>query len=63
MIKGKYLCPTSSVLSGTSSNQFRIMVLEKLFIETHVLLLREDSIVVLQAVLLQESSITICLNQ
>jgi len=39
------------------------MVLEKLFIETHVLLLREDSIVVLQAVLLQESSITICLNQ
>lgn len=54
-----YLGSASSVLSSTTSNQFRIVVLEQLLVKTHVLFFSEDSIIGLEAVLFQKSGITI----
>jgi hypothetical protein len=54
-----YLSATGSVLSGTTSNQLSIMVLEQLLVESHMLVLRKDGIVVLQTILLEESSVTV----
>lgn len=58
-----YLSSTGSVLSGTTSDQLSIVVLEKVLIETHVLFLREDGIVCLHIILLQESFVTIEIRQ
>lgn len=52
-----YLSTTGSVLGSTTGNQLSILG-HKLFIETHVLLLGENGIVVLETVLLKESGIT-----
>lgn len=52
-----YLRTTSSVLSGTARNQLGVP-LHELLVETHVLVLGEDGIVVLQAILLEQSGIT-----
>lgn len=52
-----YLCSTGGILSSTTSNQLSIK-LQQLVVEAHVLLLREDSVVVLKSILLQESGIT-----
>lgn len=57
-----YLGSTGSVLSGTTSNQLRLAVLEELVIESHMLLLGKDSVIILQAVLLQESTITVTIR-
>lgn len=54
-----YLGTTSGVLSSTTGNQLGVMVLQQFLVETHMLVLGQDGIVVLQAILLQESSITI----
>jgi hypothetical protein len=54
----QYLGATGSVLSGTTSNQLGVMVLEQFLVDAHVLVLGEDSIVVLQAILLQEGGVT-----
>lgn len=49
-----YLRASCSVLSGTTSDELGVVVLEQIFVETHVLLLGEDGVVGLQAVLLEE---------
>lgn len=53
-----YLGSAGSVLSGTTSNQLRVK-LQEFIIESHVLLFGKNGVIVLQAVLLQESGITI----
>lgn len=52
-----YLSTTGSVLSGTTGNQLSI-ALQQLFVDTHVLVLCEDSVVVLEPILLQEGGVT-----
>lgn len=52
------LSTTGRVLCGTASNEFRIVVLHQVVIETHVLLLSQNGIIGLQAVLLEEFLIT-----
>lgn len=54
-----YLCATSGVLSSASSDQLRIVVLQEFFVETHMLLLREDGIIVLEAIFFEQGFITI----
>lgn len=51
----------SGVLSSTTRDQLGVL-LQQLLIETHVLVLREDGIVVLQAVLLEKGGIAKCPN-
>lgn len=53
-----YLSTTGGVLSSTTGDQLSIPGKEVL-VDTHVLLLGEDSIVLLQAVLLEKGSITL----
>lgn len=53
-----YLSTTGSVLSSTTGDQLSIPGKE-ILVDTHVLLLGEDSIVILQAVLLEKGSITL----
>jgi hypothetical protein len=57
-----YLSTTSSVLGSTTGNQLSILG-HKLLIETHVLLLGEDGIVVLETVLLEKGGITLHKDQ
>lgn len=58
-----YLSSTGSVLSGTASDQLGIVVLDKVVVQTHVLLLCEDSIVGLDVVFLEEGFVTVDSNQ
>lgn len=53
-----YLGTTGSVLGSTTGDQLDIVLGEQLVVETHVLVLSKDSIVVLQAILLQKGGIT-----
>lgn len=53
----EYLSTTSSVLSSTTGNEFSVE-LHQLIVETHVLVLREDGIVVLEVILLEEGGVT-----
>ena len=53
---------TSSVLGSTTSNQLGVVVVEQVFVERDVLLLGEDGIVGLEAILVQESLVTESLN-
>jgi hypothetical protein len=53
-----YLSATGSVLSSTTGNQLSIPGKEVL-VDTHVLLLSKDSIVLLEAILLEKSGITL----
>lgn len=46
----KYLCTTSSVLCSTARYELCVVVLEQVFVEAHVLFLREDGIVGLETV-------------
>lgn len=55
--KVPYLGTTGSVLGGTTGDQLSVPG-EEVLIDAHVLLLSEDSIVGLQAILLKESGIT-----
>lgn len=48
-----YLSTSCGVLSGAASNELRIMVLDQILVETHVLLLGQNGVVGLQAVLLE----------
>jgi uncharacterized phosphosugar-binding protein len=57
--KADYLSATSSVLSGTTSNQLGITMLEQFFVEAHVLLFGKDSIVGFESILLEEGVVTI----
>lgn len=52
-----YLSTTGSVLGSTTGDQLSILG-HKLLIETHVLLLGENGIVILETVLLEKSGIT-----
>lgn len=52
-----YLSATGSVLGGTARNQLSILGHE-LLVEAHVLLLGEDGIILLEAVLFENSGIT-----
>jgi hypothetical protein len=52
-----YLGTTGSVLSSPTGDQLSIPSKE-ILVDTHVLLLGEDSIVILQAVLLEKGGIT-----
>ena len=54
----KYLGTTGSVLGSTTGDQLDIVLGEQLVVETHVLVLSKDSIVVLQTILLQKGGIT-----
>lgn len=53
-----YLGTTGSVLGSTTGDQLDIVLGKQLVVETHVLVLSKDSIVVLQAILLQKGGIT-----
>jgi hypothetical protein len=46
------LSPTGGILCSSSWNQFGVVVLDEVFIETHVLLFSKDRIVVLNTILL-----------
>lgn len=46
----KYLCTTSSVLRSTARYELRVVVLEQVFVQAHVLFFGEDGIVGLEAV-------------
>jgi len=52
-----YLSTTSGVLGSTTSNELSVK-LHQLIVETHVLVLGEDGVVVLESILLQESGVT-----
>ena len=54
-----YLCAASSILSCTTGYELRIVVLEQVFIEAHVLFFGEDSIVGLESVLLEKGFISV----
>lgn len=54
-----YLRTTSRVLCSTTGDQLGIVIVEQLLVQTHVLLLSEDGIVVLEAVLLQKRGVTL----
>ena len=47
----RYLCATGGVLGSTAGYELCVVVLEKVFVETHVLFLGEDGVVGLEAVL------------
>lgn len=57
-----YLSASCCVLSSTTRDQLRIAVLDKLLVEGHVLLLGENGVVGLEAVLLEESLISVCIQ-
>ena len=52
------LYTASRVLCRSSSQQFRLSVLDELFVERHVLLFRQDCIVRLETVLIEKGIIT-----
>lgn len=56
------LSTSSTVLSRTTSNELGVVVVEEVFVEREVLLLSEDSIVRLEAVLIQKGLITLGLD-
>jgi hypothetical protein len=49
-----YLGSASSILCSAAGNELSIVVLHQVLVEAHVLLLGQDGIVGLQAVLLEE---------
>lgn len=49
------LCATSSVLCCSAGNELRLEVVEEIIVEAKVLLIREDGVVLLQFILVQES--------
>lgn len=49
-----YLSSTSSVLRGTAGDELGVVVLQQVLVEAHVLLLGQNGIVGLQAVLLEK---------
>lgn len=51
-----YLSTTSGVLGGTTGDQLGVPG-EQVLVNTHVLVLSEDSVIFLQAILLQKSGI------
>jgi hypothetical protein len=57
-ISGPHLSTTGSVLGSTTSDQFRIAVLDEVFVEAHVLLFGEDGIVGFYAVFLEHRLIS-----
>lgn len=57
-----HLSTTGSVLSSTTGDQLRIPG-EEVLVDAHVLLLSKDSIILLQAVLLEKCSIAFKLCQ
>lgn len=50
------------VLGGTTSNQLSVVVAQQVLVDRGVLLLGQDGIVVLEAILLEESLVTDCLD-
>lgn len=52
-----YLSTTSGVLGSTTSNELSVK-LHQLIVETHVLVLGEDGVVVLESILLQQIGVT-----
>jgi hypothetical protein len=52
-----YLGTTSGVLGGTTGDQLSVTG-EQVLVDTHVLVLSKDSIILLQTILLEESGIT-----
>jgi hypothetical protein len=55
---GIYLGTAGRVLCPSSSNELCVAVLEEVFVETHVLLFGENSIIGLHAVLLEHGIVT-----
>jgi hypothetical protein len=56
--KSSYLSPTSGVLGRAPSYQLRIVVLDQIFIKTHVLIFSENGVVVLNFILLEKGLIS-----
>jgi hypothetical protein len=51
---GIYLSTTSGVLRSTTSNELSIVVLDQILVKSHMLLLRQNSIVGLETILLEQ---------
>ena len=45
-----YLCSASGVLSSTAGDEFGVMVLEKVFIEVHMLVFSQNGIIGVETV-------------
>lgn len=56
------LSTAGGVLSGTTSNQLGIVVVQQVLVKRSVLLLGKDGIIVLETVLLQQSLVASCLD-
>ena len=49
--RGKYLCPTCSILCGTAGYELCVAVLKQVFVKAHVLVFGEYGVVGLETVL------------
>ena len=54
----RYLCASCSVLCSTTSEKFGVSILNQLFIQGHVLFFRQDGIVRIESILLEERFIS-----
>lgn len=57
-----YLGTSSGILSSTTSDEFRVAVVQELVVDGHVLLLGQDCIVRLEAILVEQSLVSLALD-